>query len=280
MSNFPLTGDYILYITSTMIVLFFCRRMKNAIRSCNNNNRLLCHHHETLPKKLTFKKSRYFDRNKYWFEEELSEIPSEASRSNTMDNEDGRNWRGPSKYSPPIQYPYLSTVEDNTEGIAAFVDLYFPPQTRTILDVGGGKSDAAKVWMSNKYPDIRVEIVDPFHRTFLHNANVQKFVYQSGGVDIVTSNSVLNVIPDYTKRIDHCIVVYDALKVGGLAYFKIWAGMWPIRGSEKCTVDNRGVFQANSWAHVFRNEVEYVFGNTNVFVDNNKNLIVAIKGSS
>ena len=45
--------------------------------------------------------------------------------------------------------------------------------------------------------------------------------------------SVLNVISDSKNRILHCCLIYNALKPGGTAIFKVWAGSWPVRGSGK-----------------------------------------------
>ena len=72
--------------------------------------------------------------------------------------------------------------------------------------------------------------------------------------------------------------MFDALKPGGIAYFKVWAGSWPHRGTGIPDYDNlRGVFQANAWADKFRENVAAVFGDSNVLVDNNRNLILAKK---
>ena len=72
--------------------------------------------------------------------------------------------------------------------------------------------------------------------------------------------------------------MHMVLSAGGVAYFKVWAGSWPERGTGVSHLDEgRGVFQANRWASGFQCEVESIFGAGNVFVDNNINLLVAVK---
>lgn len=150
---------------------------------------------------------------------------------------------------------------------------------RILLDIGGGKYDTNKLWLQNKYSNkLTVHVIDPFLRSQEHNEKVQQMVLLQSGADIVTSLSVLNVICDVHSRLTHISTVHDALKFKGVAYFKIWAGMYPLRGTNIAYHDeNRGVYQANAWAKVFKEEVEFVFKEGNVFVDNAKNLIIAIK---
>ena len=168
---------------------------------------------------------------------------------------------------------------DNSEGIAAFDDIDFPRVATSFADFGGGPSDEAALYMKNKYDNIKhFFILDPFNRSFQHNIEMQSNITSMGGVDIVTCMSVLNIIPTYRLRIHLISIMYEALKEGGYAYFKVWAGTWPERGSGRPTIDHsRNIFQANKWADGFRNEVAKVFGARNVYVDNNMNLIVAKK---
>ena len=122
---------------------------------------------------------------------------------------------------------------DNTEGVAAFADLPIPiGRAAVLLDVGGGGSSAGEDWLVATYgPALRVYVADPFHRSAQHNAKVQRAIEAAGGADIVTSNSVLNVLCSASDRAAHVRMVYSALKEGGTAYFKVWAGFEPLRGS-------------------------------------------------
>lgn len=199
-----------------------------------------------------------------------------SSASNTLE-ENWQHWSHPVRYvNPnPSDFP-LPDIYDNTEGIGGYHDLYIPSTARTLLDVGGGKFDGPCRWMEANHPQIKMHVIDPFSRSKQHNCQVQKMITEIGGADIVTSISVLNVIDNVTCRLRHIFVVYDALRMGGLAYFKVWAGYWPMRGTGVAEVDeDRQVFQANAWAHEFKEEVEYIFGKGNVYVDNNKNLLIA-----
>ena len=215
---------------------------------------------------------------KYWFDGIVSEQLVASSSSNTLD----KNWR---KWSPPVYKwhdshfgVHVPSIIDNTEGIGGFHDLFIPSTASNLLDIGGGKSDGPKKWLEHKYPELSVYVVDPFMRTQSHNAAVQKAVETAGGADVTTSISVLNVIEDVKTRIAHCDLVFHTLKPGGIAYFKVWAGMWPMRGTGKGYYDStRNVFQANAWAHAYQEEVVCAFGRQNVIVDNNRNLIVAFK---
>ena len=157
--------------------------------------------------------------------------------SNTL-QEDWRAWKGPPLYTytstsntPILPYPAIS---DNTEGIAGFDDLPIPAIDNLLLvDIGGGRYDACKLYTENKYRKqrLRFVIIDPFARSAEYNAMSQSLLDEAGGADVATSISVLNVIETKAHRIRHIKQVYASLKKGGLAFFKIWAGFWPLRGS-------------------------------------------------
>lgn len=137
-----------------------------------------------------------------------------------------------------------------------------------------------KKWLENKYKGLKALVMDPFGRDRAHNEAQQKIVQSSGGADVVTSVSVLNVIATKEQRLRHCCVLYDLLKPGGVAFFKVWAGSWPQRGSACADIDAaRNVYQANAWASYFRCEIEAVFG-TETYVDQNLNLVVARKSKT
>ena len=213
---------------------------------------------------------------RYWFEDSYQALKS--CTSNTLE-EDWKQWKRPVSYiSPTFHGIHIPTVDDNTEGIGGVSDLWIPPNSTILVDVGGGQYDSTKYWLEMSHPDLTVYVIDPFLRDRGHNEKVQQILNVAGGADVATSISILNVIDNTEERILHAGVMFDALKQGGIAYFKVWAGLWPYRGSGIPDYDNmRGVFQANAWADKFRENVATVFGDSNVQVDNNRNLIIAKK---
>lgn len=87
---------------------------------------------------------------------------------------------------------------------------------------------------------------------------------------------MLNVIPEANNRVAHALLAFRALKPGGVALFKIWAGCWPERGTAVPSDDfNRRCHQRCAWAGEFLPEVEAAFGVGSAFADNTANLIVA-----
>ena len=180
----------------------------------------------------------------------------------------------------PFGFTLFEPVSDNTEGIAGVEDLKIPPNTNLLVDVGGGEFDAVKTWLEGNRGVQEVLVLDPFTRTTNHNQEVQQRIMRAHGADVVTSISVLNVIPEVKNRVRHLVLVHHILKEGGFGFFKVWPGMWPERGAGQATSDGaRGVWQANKWATAFVPEVEAVFGAGNVRCDANRNLVVAHKAS-
>lgn len=195
----------------------------------------------------------------------------------------------PKEYAPPVgaELPYPA-IRDNTEGAPAFADvLELLPRPRPgrrgllLLDVGAGSSDAAKRFVEARRPDCRVLPADPYNRPAAENAAAQRAVEEAGGADVVTSMSVLNVVQEREARAEHLRLLRQAVRPGGLALFKVWAGFWPERGSGRPTVDEaRESFQANAWASAFLPEVEEVFGQGHAYAENNLNLIVAVRDAA
>eukprot|EP00049_Salpingoeca_infusionum_P002586 m.58242 g.58242 ORF g.58242 m.58242 type:complete len:268 (-) comp11667_c0_seq3:137-940(-) len=185
---------------------------------------------------------------------------------------------------PKLRLPY-PCISDDTEGIPAIASLEFPSFVTKIVDIGGGKFDSVSEWMSRKYSGkVEFKVMDPFNRSREHNQMVQDWILANDGVDAVTSVSVLNVIPTLADRMRHITLAYDVLRSPGVAYFKVWAGSWPKRGTGDFEIgiqsDGLQTFQANKWASAFLQEVASVFGPENVFADNNANCLVAVKGYS
>jgi len=147
-----------------------------------------------------------------------------------------------------------------------------------LVNLGGGEHDAVTNWLLANRKIDQVLVLDPFARSKEHNVAAQQKVVDNGGADVVTSISVLNVVPEVKNRIRHIVLVEHILKKGGFAYFKVWPGMWPERGSGKSALNEKsGLWQANAWAVEFVPEVAAVFGQDNVRCDANLNLIVAFK---
>eukprot|EP00418_Pyrodinium_bahamense_P094018 CAMPEP_0179028872 /NCGR_PEP_ID=MMETSP0796-20121207/9764_1 /TAXON_ID=73915 /ORGANISM="Pyrodinium bahamense, Strain pbaha01" /LENGTH=308 /DNA_ID=CAMNT_0020725017 /DNA_START=101 /DNA_END=1027 /DNA_ORIENTATION=+ len=193
--------------------------------------------------------------------------------------------QGEEVYEPPagLQLPYPK-IRDNTLGAGAYADvLELLPSTaapgrpkRLLLDVGAGRSDAAKRFVEAAKPGWRVVVADPYNRSEAENANAQREVEKAGGADAVASMSVLNVIAEQDSRAEHISLVRRALRPGGIAIFKVWAGLWPERGTGAPSMDASGdSFQANAWASTFLPDIEAEFGKGNAYADNNLNLIVA-----
>lgn len=104
---------------------------------------------------------------------------------------------------------------------------------------------------------------------------------ENDGADIVTSMSVLNVLFDPKDAEEHICEANRILKNGGIAYFKVWAGHWPDRGSGRGKLDgNRLTYQSNQWASYYLPRVAAVFQEGNCFCDNTRNLIIAAKVES
>lgn len=152
--------------------------------------------------------------------------------------EDWRTWKHPPIYkytaltNSAVQLPYPA-ISDNTEGIAGFYDLPIPADAKLLVDIGGGRYDACKMYIENKYKHqgLKFVIIDPFARSAEYNARSHSLVDDAGGADVATSISVLNVIETRAHRVRHIKQVRSALKQNGLAFFKIWSGYWPMRGS-------------------------------------------------
>jgi hypothetical protein len=205
-----------------------------------------------------------------------------AASSLPAEYETSENWK-PKYFTECLQvgqatYP---PINDNTEGVAAFYDLPASLFTNvtSVVNIGCGTSDAPIRWVLKNHPAVLTALsMDPFHRSADHNLSTQKVILDMHGVDMATSMSVLNIIPTREDRIRHISVMHRALKRGGLAVWKVWAGSWPHRGSGVATFDvDRGVFQANKWAHEFLPEVAAVFPAACSVADNNWNMIIARK---
>lgn len=163
---------------------------------------------------------------------------------------------------------------ENTSGPNAFADIEFDTQVKRILDVGGGKFNVNRDYLKLTR-NIDLLIWDPFGRSSEHNLQVQ-FEVMGKKVDAATSMSILNVIPEPELRLAHINTVKVALTPGGKAYFKIWPGEQPLKGSYLPS-GTSAYYQANAYADRFFEEIEMVFGVGYVKIDKIPNLIIAEK---
>jgi len=177
---------------------------------------------------------------------------------------------------PPTEWPgYESDASDEsydeayTEGITAFFDLSLTINRPTLwVDVGGGASDRASLYMEEQYaPWLRFRVVDPYQRSPKHNADVQRETEANGGADIVSSMSVVNILESEALIRHHLELLHRILKPGGHAIFKVWDGRRPAsnrRNYHSPSVRHMTVFQRNQTAAFFAPFVQEVFGNAEV----------------
>lgn len=196
-------------------------------------------------------------------------------------------------------------ILDNTEGSAAFADLIETIQSLQqewreerdsgdggsndkgvfrILDLGGGQYDHNTHYLQSQIPDCTMMVMDPYQRSKEHNQSVHNTIID--GVNVVTSMSVLNILPSVDDIERHLKQVRGYMSQTGttMAFFKVWAGLWPERGSNEPHIDTeRGSYQSNAYASVFLPHIERIFNNDDdshsgdykyhLSCDNDKNLI-------
>jgi len=219
-----------------------------------------------------------------WLQIPRSDIQRLSSRTTSLAESSAEGAELPAAAPAGSRLPY-PVIRDQTEGIAAFGDvlpLLPPPRSGRsellLLDVGGGRSNAGKRFLEASVPRVRVEAVDPYNRSEAENLAAEKVVEEADGADVVTSMSVLNVVQEKSSRTEHLSFLRRAVRPGGLVIIKVWAGLWPQRGTGEPTVDEaRGSYQANAWASSFLPEVEDAFGKGWAYADNNLNMIVAVR---
>ena len=147
---------------------------------------------------------------------------------------------------------------------AVFSQVDFKPGTVNV-DIGGGRFDNATEYLASK--GVENLIFDPYNRSVEHNDYVMKRV-AGGKADTATISNVLNVIKEPENRLRVINQAYDALKPGGTAYIKVYAG--DLSGIGKPTSSG---WQENRKISTYLEEVRSVFKNAYVKGD----LIVATK---
>lgn len=160
---------------------------------------------------------------------------------------------------------------ETTEGFGAYMDFCLKPNTKN-FDNGGGTHDYNTQFLQ-KYQGVINIVYDPFQRSEEDNRKALAAV-QEHDFDTATSNSVLNVISSKEARAKHIALSCQALKKGGIAYFKVYPG----DGSGKA-LQREGSYQSNQSARSYQEEVEQIFGQGNVVTDIEKDMIVAYKNS-
>jgi hypothetical protein len=194
-------------------------------------------------------------RRPVWFAGHSQSVQS--STTNTI-NEDVAKWPGATTY----KYAGYPDVIDTTEGIASAVELYrmgVIGSGAVVLDLGSGAFCRGGEWLRLQDTSIAMHAADPYNLSAEANSAAQRAVEAAGGADVVLSASVVNVIPTVSARLQHYAVARLALKPGGRAYFFVWAGDWPARGTGAAMTDAaRDAHQANAWASAFIDEVAAV----------------------
>jgi hypothetical protein len=158
---------------------------------------------------------------------------------------------------------------DNTSGCEAFNDLGLKPKTRNI-DIGGGKYDQNTEYLKRKF-HVQNYVYDPFNRSSIHNEQVLKLAKEKP-FDTATSMSVLNVVNTQKARLEHIQLMFDCLKKGGTAYFKVY----PSNGTGKERY-GKGWYQSDRGAKYYVNEVSQIFGHKNTALLKEKDMIKAWK---
>ena len=237
----------------------------------------------------TYGKYTSLSEKPFWWEHGLEMQACDSTANADVQGHDISNYKGPTVYkykeykkssdpddsSTSSALPYADVV-DNTESIAAFEDiLELIPEDAFLVDVGGGQYDSASKWVERQKSSVSMMVADPFNRPIEHNKKVQEEVAKRGGADLVTSMSVLNVIPDLSSQTWHVWLLHHILKPGHLAIFKFYAGLWPERGSRIQTVSAPLVdptsansqAQNNAFADAYAPLIAKVFGAGNIFAD-------------
>ncbi len=183
-------------------------------------------------------------------------------------------------------YGYVQDLDglshrDVTEGFAAFdsENVNFSEGGEN-LDIGGGRFDDNTKYLKECYGVIN-SVYDPFGRDFNHNRAVLRknlrsrtaategvALIQNSNYDTITVISVLNVIQDSLERQKLIQFARSLVKPSGHVYFRIYEG-------NKTKIPSK--FQNNRRTESYLNEIQSIFGTSQVKIYPNENLIVAIR---
>ena len=167
----------------------------------------------------------------------------------------------------PIDDGHLET----TEGFGAYLDFCLRPNTKN-FDNGGGTHDHNTEFLK-RYEGVTNIVYDPFQRDAESNKKALGAL-EKHDFDTATSNSVLNVIDLPEARVQHISLSCEALKEGGVAYFKVYPG-----NGTQVETKNKDSYQSNRPAATYQEDVEKVFGKGNAVVDSARSMIIAYKNS-
>lgn len=156
-----------------------------------------------------------------------------------------------------------------TEGFGAYMDFCLRPNTRN-FDNGGGSFNYNTEFLKT-YKGVTNIVYDPFQRSESEN-ELALLEVAKHNFDTATSNSVLNVIDNKSDRLKHISLCCEALREGGVAYFKVYPG--DSSGQERYPKHG---YQSNRPAMTYQSEVEEVFGKGNVVVHIERHMIMAYK---
>lgn len=168
-------------------------------------------------------------------------------------------------------FPIADGELETTEGFGAYIDFCLKPNTKN-FDNGGGTHNYNSQFLK-KYHGVINIVYDPYQRDEKENLLALEEV-KKNDFDTTTSNSVLNVIDTEEARLKHIALSCQALKEGGIAYFKVYPG-----DSSHKELREEGRFQSNRPAKTYQEEVEKIFGKGNVVVDVANHKIIAYKNS-
>ena len=129
------------------------------------------------------------------------------------------------------------------------------------VDLGGGRFDNAVSTLRDEH-NFNLEVYDPFNRSVEHNRRVAKVV-SNGQADVVTSNNVLNVIPETENQLRVVKQAHNALKDDKVAYFSVYEG-----NKSGISKETSKGFQHNKKTSDYVDMIKGVFGEENVSVKN------------
>lgn len=120
--------------------------------------------------------------------------------------------------------PQTDTSEDTSlnQVPASMTNFTFRPTDR-VLDWGGGRYDAARLFMQDAYPGLKMFVYDPFNRTKSYNEEVLK-QFDGNPATVVTVNNVLNVINSERSQREVVSESKKYLAPDGVAIFTIYEG--------------------------------------------------------
>ena len=122
------------------------------------------------------------------------------------------------------------------------------------LDLGGGRFDEGTEFLAKH--KVESLVYDPYARTEAHNADILARIRDDGGVDSVTLNNVLNVIPTDKERTTVLTFLYDVLHPGGKALITVYEGDGTGKGRRRYFGDGTSTWQENRKLATYEQELK------------------------